>query len=555
MDFAPREISRYRHLTRYRQIAQTLARHGFGYFVVELGLRRFLRFHPQQFGSPTRVGGPEHLRLALQELGATFIKLGQLVSTRADLLPAEYIAELVKLQDSLPPLPYEVITAVIERELGSPPEQVFARFAREPIAAASTSQVHEAELADGRKVVVKVQRPGVAQLFEVDLEIIRDLARAAEARTEIGEQYDLTGLAEEMAATLRPSLNYTREARNIERFRDTFADEPTLYIPEVYHELSTSRVLTMERLEGVKISDQAALSQMGIDRHDLAMRSVTLLMKMVFENGLFHGDPHPGNFFVLSDGRLGVMDFGLVGHLGESTREELSRLFVAVVAKDSERVVQSLTELGMLRRLRDRAALGRDIERLLEEYYELPLGEVTLSQLLTDAMRIARRRGLQLPTNLALLVTVIAANEGMGRSLDPDFKLLEAAQPYARHLLAQSYRPQALLSRLRDYGLDLLDVTPQLPRQVHNVLRQIERGNVEVGVSSDQIEGLARELRRSTSRLALSVVTAAFVVALAIMLAAFQPAPFSRLISVILAVGFLTAAALGVWLIVSILRT
>jgi ubiquinone biosynthesis protein len=554
VDTAPRHIGRYRHLGRYRQITQTLARYGFGYLVAQLGFRRFLPFHRKAL-STGEIGGPIHLRLALQDLGATFIKLGQLLSTRADLLPPEYIEELSKLQDALPPVGYEVIAQTIEEELGVSPETLFADFDREPIAAASTSQVHLARLTTGEAVAVKVQRPGVASLFETDLDILRDVARLASSRNVLGQQYDFVGIADEMAVTLRPSLNYRKEARNIDRFRAVFAEEDTLYIPMVYHQYSTARVITMERVSGVKINDLQALQGLGIDHHSLAVRSVQLLFKMVFENGLFHADPHPGNFFVMPDGRLGVIDFGLVGHIGTATRDELGQLLVAVVSKDASRVVESLTELGMLNNLRERAALERDIERLLEEYYELPLGDIRFGQLLSDTMRVARRRGLQLPTSLALLVTVIAANEGMGRTLDPHFRLLEAAKPYAEHLVRQTYSPQAVMARLRDATIQLVDVTPRVPRQVHNVLRLFERGNVKVAVASEQIDELAHQVTAAANRVSLSMIAASFVIALAILLAAFQPAPFGQLAGVILVLGFLVASALGLWLFISILRS
>ncbi len=532
-----------------------LARHGFGYVVIELGLHRHVPFHRKPWVGEERRGGPEHLRAALQELGATFIKLGQLLSTRGDLLPPDYIEELSKLQDALPPLPAAEIAAVVAAELGSDPADAFAWFDPEPLAAASTSQVHAAKLTTGEEVAVKVQRPGAAALFAVDLDIIHELARIAAGRTRLGREYDVVGIAEEMALTLRPSLNYRTEGRNAERFRASLAQEPAVYIPQVYWEYTTSRVLTLERLNGVKITDLKALELQGIDRHLLAERSARVLLKMVFEVGLFHADPHPGNFFVLPDGRLGVMDFGLVGHVGESTREELSRLLVAVVNKDPARIVDSLIELGALRRPHQRSALVRDLERLLYEYYDLPLGEIRVGQLLSDTMRIARRRGLLLPTNLALLATVLAANEGMGRSLDPDFRLLETAKPYAKHLLAEVYSPRELLQRFSEGMVDAIDVAPRLPGRLRGLLRAIERGSVEFAVRSDQIDRLAHQVSASANRLALSAIVAAFIISLAILLSVYRPPGWSQLAAILLGFGFLAALGLGLWLFISILRS
>ena len=545
---------RPRHLARYRQVAQTLGRHGFGFLVAELGLSRRLPFRSASLEG-AGPGGPRRLRLALQELGATFIKLGQLLSTRGDLLPPEYIDELSKLQDALPPVPLDSIARVIEAELGAPPEAVFVDFDPTPVAAASTSQVHIARLPEGQEVVVKVQRPGVASLFAEDLDIIHDIASLANSRTRLGRDYDLVGLADEMAVTLRPSLNYRVEGRNADRFRVVFKDEGSVYIPTVYWKYSTSRVLTMERLHGAKITDYAALDAMAIDRLALARQSARVLMRMVFEVGLFHADPHPGNFFIRNDGSLAIMDFGLVGHVGQVTRENLSRLFMAIVNRNSERMVDALTEIGALRHPQERTALIRDIERLLFEYYDLPLGEVPIGQLLADAMRVANRRSLQLPTDLALLTTVVAANEGMGRALTPGFRLLEEVKPYARHLFTEHFGPGKLAERFGAGLIDAVDVAPEMPARLQSVLKQVERGRLEVGVRSDQIDHLAHEVSSSANRLALSAIVAAFVISLAILVAVYHAPGSSQFSFILLVLGFLVASALGLWLVISILRS
>lgn len=544
----------FRHRDRYRQIGQVLARHGFGFLAAELGLRRYLPFARQAWRFDP-VGGPVHLREALQELGATFIKFGQLLSTRADIMPPEYIEELSKLQDALPPLPVETIAEVIECELGRPPTELFTEFDPTPLGAASTSQVHAARLMDGQEVVVKVQRPGVAGLFAVDFEIIRELANLAHERTAFGREYDLMGLADEMVNTLQPSLDYRHEARNIERFRANFADDPAIYVPRVYDGFSANRVLTLERLSGVKITDRAGLAALGIDRHALAVTSSRVLLKTVFEDGFFHADPHPGNFFVLEGGRLGVMDFGLVGHLGTTTREELMRLFVAVVGKDASRVADALLRLGALHRPRERQALVRDLERLLDLYFDLPLGQIPLGQLFADAMRVARRRSLQLPTNLALLATVVAANEGMGRGLDPGFRMLEVARPFARHLVASAYSPGAVTRRLGEGVADALEVAPQLPVRLQTLLQEIESGSVEFSVRSDQMERLGHRINAAANRLSLSVLAASFIVGLSVLLITFSSSSWTTLASLLFGIGFLAATALGFWLVISILRS
>jgi ubiquinone biosynthesis protein len=543
-----------RHRDRYRQIGHVLARHGFGFLAAEVGLRRYIPFARRAW-QVNSDSGPTHLREALQELGATFIKAGQLLSTRADIVPPDYIEELSKLQDALPPLPVETIAGVVECELGRAPADLFAEFEPVPLAAASTSQVHAARLSGGEEVVVKVQRPGVAALFAADLEIIREMAFLAHERTGFGREYDLLGLADEMANALSPSLDYRNEARNIERFRANFAEEANIHLPRVYGEYSSERVLTMERLRGAKITDRAGLSEMGVDRHALAVTSAQVLLKTVFEDGFFHADPHPGNFFVLPGGRLGVMDFGLVGYLGATTREELIRLFIAVVGKDATRAVDALLRLGALNRPRERRALVRDVERLLDVYFDLPLGEIPLSQLFADTMRVARRRGLQLPTNLALLATVVAANEGMGRGLDPGFRMLEVAKPFAKRLLANAYSPAAVTRRIGEGVADALEAAPQLPVRLQTLLRELESGGVEISVRSEQVDRLGQRINAAANRLALSILAAAFIVGLAVLLLIFGSSGWTALVGVLFGVGFLAATALGVWLLLSIMRS
>ncbi len=520
----------------------------------ELGLRRFVPFlHPEW--QIQREAGPAHLRAALQELGATFIKFGQLLSTRADILPPDYIAELAKLQDALPPLPAGTVAAVIEQELGASPEALFAEFDPVPLAAASTSQVHAARLRSGEEVAVKVQRPGVAALFTADLEIVRQLAGLAEARTTFGRDYDLVGLADEMASTLLPSLDYRNEALNIERFREQYAADPRVYIPRMHAEYSTSRVLTVELLRGAKITDIPALERMGVDRHELALTSARVLLESVFESGFFHADPHPGNYFVQPGGRLAVIDFGLVGHISAGTREELIRLFVAVVARNGSRAADSLVRLGALNRPRERQGLVRDLERLLDQYFDLPLGDVPIGKLFADSMRVARRRSLQLPTNLALMATVVATNEGVGRELDPGFRLLEAVRPYAQHLLARTLSPAAMARRLGQGMADTLEVLPQLPGRIETLLDELESGGIEVSARSDQVERLGRQLNQAANRLALSILAAAFIIGCSVLLVTYRSSSWTILASVLFGSGFVAAFALGLWLAISILRS
>lgn len=543
---------------RLRQIADVLARHSLGYLADVLGLERFVPFprgllgHPPEPAASTR---PAHVRMALEELGATFIKLGQILSTRADLLPPDYQAELAKLQDAAPPVSAEVVQQLLAEELGRPAHQVFARFDPVPLAAGSIGQAHAASLPDGTEVVVKVRRPGVVEQVESDLEILQNLAAAAARRWELADEYDVVGLAQEFAQTLRAELDYLREASNAERFAAMFADEPAVHIPRVFWETTTSRVLTLERLRGIKVDDVAALDRAGIDRAELARHAARILLEMVFEAGFFHADPHPGNFFVEADGRIGIIDFGMVGTVDERTREQLIGVLLAVTSQDAERLVDAFLELGVARRRVDRERLRRDLEHLIARYYGRPLGEIPLGAVLADALAVVRRHRLQLPSNLALLVKTIVMNEGLGARLDPSFRLTEALAPYAQRLVLRQYSPVFWARRLGQASLEAARLGVELPHRARRLIGELERGELEVAMRPSGFEPLVRHFERLANRIVLGVVAAASINALAILLTVYPPPGWQQLAGAAFALGFVAAGLLGIYLAWTILRS
>jgi ubiquinone biosynthesis protein len=546
------------HLTRTRQIAEVLGRHGLGYLVGVLGLDRFVPFHQGLFGHPRRAEPytrPEHVRMALEELGATFIKVGQILSTRADLLPPEYQAELAKLQDAAPPVPPHVVEEMLVAELGRPIAEAFTTFDPAPLAAASIGQAHAATLADGTEVVVKVRRPGVVEQVEEDLEILENLAAAASRRSQLAEEYDLVGLAQEFAQTLRAELDYIREGRNAERFAANFAGDESVHIPRVFWEATTSRVLALERIRGVKIDDLAGLDAAGIDRRALAERAARIVLKMVFDDGLFHADPHPGNFFIEPEGRIGLIDFGMVGTVDARTQEQLVAMLLAVSRQDTGRLVDTLLELGVAQRRVDRDLLGRDLEHLVSRYYGRPLGEIALGPLLNDALAIVRRHHLQLPPNLALLLKTVVMDEGLGGRLDPAFRLTAVLAPYAERLLLRQYSPLLWARRLGQASLDMARLGVELPQQLRRIIGELERGSLEVGMRPAGFEPFVRRLERMTNRLVLGVLAAAFVNGLAVLMSVYRSPAWERWAGAFVAVGFAVAVGLGAYLAWSILRS
>jgi ubiquinone biosynthesis protein len=557
----PGQGARLTRRRRLAQVASVFSRHGVGYLLVRLGVEGLLPLHRGLLGHATREAPytrPDHLRLALEELGTAPIKLGQILSTRADLLPPEYVTELARLRDSVPPVPADVIREVIEREFGQPVEAVFARFDDEPLASASIGQVHTARLFSGEEVVVKVQKPGVVEHVEIDLRLLLDLARTAQRRSALAREYDFVAIADEFARTLRAELDYEREGRNADTFRRQFAGNRDVVIPRIYWPQTTSRVLTMQRLTGVKIDDVAALDRLGVDRHDLAVRSANLILTEIFEHGFYHADPHPGNFLVLADGAIGALDFGMVGRIGNRQKLDLLDLMLAVVDNDAERAVDAFEALGVVGVDGDvarRDALVRDMGYLLDRYVGRPLADLRFEEVMTDVFATARRHQLRIPADLVLLMKTLAMNEGVGRHLDPRFNAAAVAAPFAGRVMRRRLLPTAWEQEIRRGMMDLARIGIELPGTLRRLTGQIERGEFTVTVRPRDLDEPLRRLEAMVNRLAMSVLVAAFVVATALIIVAFRPGRGETWLGGLIAVGLVAAVILGLWLLLVIWRS
>ena len=502
------------HLDRYQQIGEILTRHGLGFLVGITGLDRWVPFHHGLLGHERReqpYTTPDHLRLALEELGPTFIKLGQILSTRSDILPPDYLQELAKLQDAAPSVPGATIRELIRQELGANPEELFAEFESEPLASASIGQAHTATLQDGTPVVVKVRRPDVVAKIEEDLEILQNLATQASRRWDAAADYNLTGIAAEFAQTLRAELDYLQEGHNAERFAENFASDPDVHIPRVFWATTTSRVLTLERIIGMKVNDLDALDRAGIDRQALAKRAAGVAVKMVFEDGFFHADPHPGNLFIEPDGRIGLIDFGMVGQVDEKLRGQLGVLLTALIRNDADRVGAALLDLSVTKQSVDRNQLRSDLTEFISLYKDRQLDQISIGPLITQLLALLREYHLQLPREMAMLLKTLLMDEGMGVQLDPQFNLGEILKPYAQQLALDRFSPHAFAKRLAKAGFASAELAIELPEKLRRLFELIDTAGVEVHLRAAELEPLVGRIERIGNRLVAGMIAAAFI--------------------------------------------
>ncbi|MBI3743627.1 MAG: AarF/ABC1/UbiB kinase family protein [Chloroflexi bacterium] len=537
------------HLKRYSQIAAVLGRHGFGHVLARLGIGRLAPWHwIHRRNGRDRTRPPEEVRQILEELGTTFMKMGQILSTRPDIVAPEFQRELAKLQDAAPPVPVDAVKAVILRELGKPVEQLFKQFDDVPLATATIGQVHAALLHDGSDVVVKVMRPNVVEQVELDLEILASLAKRAEKVWDWARQYDLTGLVREFAETMQRELDYAGEARNADRFRENFKNDPTIHVPRVFHEFSTDRVLTLERIRGIKVNDVQALRRAGFDPHKVADQAIGPLLKMVFEDRFFHADPHPGNVMIEKDGRIGVIDFGMVGTLDDDTLEGLMKLVLSFLESTPDRVVDAMEELGITGRELDRVALRRDIDFLTGKYQASSVDQISTRVLIDEVLEVARKHHLRVPPHLAMLLKTLIMAEGVGAELDPTFNLTQRIRPYAGDYLygKKSFKRNA--KKFAQAGLDALGLATELPIRLRRILMDVERGGLGINVRHAGLEEAVQRVDKAVNRLVLGVLTAALLVGLAVVLSVADLPGKSTWLSAFFGVGLTTVLGLLAYL-------
>ena len=540
------------NLRRFSQIGRVLVRHGFG-FVFDVRRDRREKKGLQEFLAPT-FG--VRLRRSLDDLGPTFVKFGQLLSTRSDILPEGVLVELQKLQDTAKPMPPGAAQSIIERELGASVGEVFESFDPTPLGSASIGQVHRAVLRDGEVVAIKVQRPEAPPRVEADLELMRELANLLDRRFGDRIFVDVRGLVAEFESVIRRELDYTAEAENARRFAANFAGTQVV-IPRVHLDLSTSRVLTLEHIEGTRFRDIRPLLLPPSERRRVASMGADAIFKMAFEDGFFHGDPHPGNLLLTPEGDLALLDFGMVGYMSHGDIEALSRLFIAVVQRDAAAALRGLESLGVRYAPEVRGDLERDLRDFLNKYSGLSVGEVTLGQALSELIALARRYRLRVPPVFPLLTKALVTAEGVARAIDPTINVYEVARPYARRLLVERYDPGAVLESARELALEYARYAEDYPEHIRQLLAEVADGELEVRLRHGGLDELVGEVDVLANRLVFAVVTGALLIGSS-MLGAFDlggpQVPYLG-VPVISFVGFMLALIMASVVLFTIFRS
>ena len=537
-------------LGRYREIAGVLFKYGFGDLVQRLHLgapvefgRRLVRSKGTKIEQLTTA---VRLRLALEELGTTFIKFGQVLSTRPDVLPPDVIDELTKLQENVPPFPSQQARDLVCLELGEPVETIFAEFDDKPLAAASIAQVHRARLRDGTPVAVKLRRPGVTGQVERDLDILFHLAQLAEQHLPESDVYDPTGLVKHFARTIRHEMDFVREGRTMERFRNLFETDRTFHVPAVFWDWTTPAVLTMQYIEGVRVTDRKALLEAGLDPKEIAARGARIFLTQALHHGCFHGDLHPGNLRILPNNVVCMLDYGMVGRISDEMKDRLADLIIGIVRHDVPAVVELFTSIGEARAPVDYQELSNDVADLIDTYYGRSLKQLPVENLLHDFLAILSRHRIRYPSSLMLMARALIALEGVGRDLDPKFNLAEQLAPFVETLVRQRHNPRRIAGRMASDTLKAVEAARRIPLRVNDLLERIEKEQLEIPFVHRGLNQLISELDRSSNRIAVGLVLAALIIASAMI---YQNLPKLGL------AGFLLSAFLGFWLVLGIFRS
>jgi ubiquinone biosynthesis protein len=489
-----------------------------------LGLQRFMPLHwipSNPFHKDSRPE-PTRARLAVEELGTTFVKVGQILSTRTDLLPPEFTYELSKLQNSLKPLPVEVVHQAIQDELDKPISSIFASFSTKPLGVASIGQAHAATLLDGTEVVVKVRKPGVVEQVTEDIEILRQMAASAMEHWQGPQQYDIVGIVEEIGQTLMAEMDYQHESRNAEYFAKFFRGDPQVRIPRIFREYTTFRVITLERMKGIRISDSEALNKAGIDRRNLARRSVDIWLKMFFEGEYFHADPHPGNLFVETDGNISLIDFGMVGVVDDEIREHLSTATRAILERDVDLLIDALIDLGAVRHDASREILRSRLKRSMSQHPKICKLDKPSCSNFDDLISIVRDNQVQLPSNTFLLLKTMTMIHGLSKGLDTELDVMELLEPHIKQILTKKYSPLALADQIPAAAIEYAIFGLGFPQRLNRLFKSMERGDFQIKAETSELNRKLDQIVHLGNRFIVGLIISALIIGAAMIVIAFK---------------------------------
>ena len=541
-----------RHLRRYREMAGVLAKHGWGWVLHSTRLGDFL-------GRPGALtganAGPEHVRQTLEELGPTFVKMGQLLSTRPDIVPEAYLAELVKLQDTAPTIPFEDIKAVIESEFDVSIGRLYTEFDETPVAAASLGQVHRARLSDGTQVMVKVQRPNVREQIETDIEILYKRAQFLEQHWEVARTYGIADIVDEFAITIREELDYTREARNTDRLREMLQSEKRLNVPEVQWQLTTNRVLTLQMMSGIKVTDLAANCVEGVDPVDVSNRLASSFMEQVFIHRFFHADPHPGNILVNNEGDIALLDCGQVGRLDSQLRSGAVRLMLAFQEQNTRGFADEVIALGITEHEIDMPRFTQDMGKVLRSFYDTPASSVNMGSLLTRVLTVSARHRIRLPSVFAVLGKVFANIDGICRQLNPEFNFTELVKSYVGKAVRTEIKSESTIAELYRAIASIKNLLFNVPEQLDRLIRKAVDGTLRIEFKHQGLEDVSNSFRNSANRISIALIVGAIIVGSSLVSTSpMQPTSWFGVPRLGL-FGYVLATLFGVWLIWSVIRS
>ncbi|WP_243373003.1 2-polyprenylphenol 6-hydroxylase [Geotalea sp. SG265] len=547
-----------RSIRRYRQIVKVLVKYGLEHLLEYFNLshlaamsRKVLR---RKASTIAQYSPAERMRLAFEELGPTFIKLGQLLSTRPDVIPRSFVEEFSKLQDDVPSFPFEEAETQIAEELGKPVEDIFYQIDPIPLAAASIAQVHRARLRTGEDVAVKVRRPGIEALVETDIDVLMGIAQVMERHMPGSEIYDPVGLVKEFARTIRREMDFSREGHTIEKIRDNFHGDRTLYFPKVFWPHTGKSILTIEYINGIKVNDLAALERTGLDRKLIARRGADAFLKMVLDHGFFHGDPHPGNVLILPDNVICLLDYGIVGRLDHQLKRYLTDIILTILNRDVDELISLLAYSGEIGENLNRRALKRDLSEFIDSYYEIPLQEIEVGRMLVEFIDIVTTFHIKLQPDLMLLAKSLVIIEGMGRELDPDFDMIEHLRPFMEQAIKEKITPGTFARDMRTMFMSYLNLARNLPRDLREILHRLNHNKFKIDLEHRGLDRFSRELDKSINRLSFSLIIAALIIGSSIVMQT-NKGPLIFEFPAFAFLGYTIAGLIGFWWVIAIIRS